>query len=75
MNNHRRFIKEAEHEFETDPNFLFSLKLSKLGALYLSAKPKNHSIGDQVICLTPQFFGHYGVVIGIDDRTYQVLFE
>jgi len=58
-----------------DPNYLFSHKLSKLGSVYLRKKPKNHQIGDVVICLRPEFFGHYGIIVGIDDNKYEVFFE
>jgi hypothetical protein len=38
-------------------------------------KPKNHQIGDLVICVSPQFFGHYGAIVGIDDNKYEVFFD
>lgn len=62
--------EEKKKEEFIDPNFLFSHRMSKLGSLYLSQKPKNHAIGDQVICIAPEFFGHFGVVIGINDTIY-----
>ena len=58
-----------------DPNFLFSHRLSQLGYPYLKKRPQNHEIGDLVICITPQFFGHYGAVVGIDDNKYEVFFD
>lgn len=66
--------REAKIE-HVDPNFLFSHRLSQLGYLYLKKKPKNHEIGDLVICISPQFFGHYGAVVGIDDNKYEVFFD
>ena len=69
-------IKNRQDKIELfDPNFLFSQKLSQLGYLYLKKKPKNHQIGDLVICVSPQFFGHYGAIVGIDDNKYEVFFD
>ena len=58
-----------------DANFLFSQRLSQLGSPYLSKKPLNHDIGDIIICISPQFFGHYGAIVGIDDNKYEVFFD
>lgn len=72
----KRVKKFVEAKIEVlDPNFLFSQRLSKLGTLYLKKRPANHQIGDIVICVSPQFFGHYGAVVGIDDNKYEVLFD
>ena len=49
--------------------------MSQLGYPYLKKKPLNHEIGDLVICITPQFFGHYGAIVGIDDNKYEVFFD
>lgn len=68
-------FKEKPIEVLLDPNFLFSHRLSQLGYPYLKKKPMNHEIGDLVICITPQFFGHYGAVVGIDDNKYEVFFD
>jgi hypothetical protein len=46
-----------------------------LGSPYLRNRPGTHQIGDIVICITPQFFGHYGAIVGIDDSKYEVLFD
>lgn len=67
--------KEDFNDISMDPNYLYTLKMSKIGSPYLAKMPKNHAIGDQVICLTPEFFGHSGVIVGINNRKYQVLFE
>lgn len=53
--NRKKKNKEARIEI-LDPNYLFSQRLSQLGNLYLKKKPKNHQIGDLVICISPQFF-------------------
>ncbi len=66
---------EKREEMLVDPNFLFSLKLARIGFLYLSARPEDHAIGDQIVCLHPEYFGHFGVVIGIDNDRYEVIFE
>lgn len=70
--------KRKQHDDKVellDPNFLFSQRLSQIGYLYLMKKPKNHQIGDLVICVSPQFFGHYGAIVGIDDNKYEVFFD
>ena len=67
--------KEAPKVEILDPNFLFSHRLSQFGYLYLKKKPKTHEIGDLVICVNPEFFGHYGAIIGIDDNKYEVYFD
>lgn len=46
-----------------------------MGFLYLSSRPEDHAIGDQIVCLHPEHFGHFGVVIGIDNDRYEVIFE
>ena len=68
-------FKQKTVQFLMDPNFLFSHRLSQLGYPYLKKRPQNHEIGDLVICITPQFFGHYGAVVGIDDNKYEVFFD
>ena len=69
-----KYQKEARVEV-LDPNYLFSQRLSSLGYLYLKKRPANHEIGDIVVCVTPQFFGHYGAIVGIDDTKYEVFFD
>ena len=67
--------KANNEELIVDPNFLFSLKLARMGFLYLSARPEDHAIGDQIVCLHPEHFGHFGVVIGVDNDRYEVIFD
>ena len=72
----KRQAKQAhEEELLVDPNFLFSIRLARMGYLFLSSRPEDHVIGDQIVCLHPEFFGHFGVVIGIDNDRYEVMFE
>jgi hypothetical protein len=68
-NSQKKRHREARIEI-IDPNFLFSQRLSQIGYLYLKKKPKIHQIGDLIVCVSPQFFGHYGSIIGIDDNKY-----
>ena len=71
----KKKYREAKVEY-FDPNFLFSHRLSQLGYIYLKKRPPfNHDIGDLVICLSPQFFGHYGAIVGIDDNKFEVFFD
>lgn len=58
-----------------DPNYLFSRRLSEYGYFGLPKKPKSHTIRDQVICLKPDLFGEFGVIVGVDDDKYEVLFQ
>lgn len=43
--------------------------------MYLSKAPKATTIRDQVICLQPEFFGEFGVVIGFDKNKFEVMFN
>ena len=52
-----------------------SRRLSFYGKMHLTKGPKISAIRDQVICLKPEFFGEYGVIIGIDGDKYEVLFK
>lgn len=45
--------KNTNEELFVDPNFLYSLKLARMGFLYLSSRPDDHAIGDQIVCLHP----------------------
>lgn len=49
--------------------------MSRRGFLYLARRPSDHTVGDQIICLHPEYFGHYGVIVGVDDARYEVIFE
>ena len=60
---------------EVDPNFLMSRRLAFCGKMHLTKGPKISTIRDQVICLKPEFFGEYGVIVGIDGDKYEVLFK
>ena len=64
----KKFVEERD--IEIDPNFIFSRRLSGYGLIHLSRMPKLHRIGDSVICLKRQYFGEYGVIIGIDNSKY-----
>lgn len=67
--------KNNNEEMLVDPNFLFSLKLARMGFLYLAARPNDHAIGDQIVCLHPEYFGHFGVITGVDNDRYEVIFD
>lgn len=60
---------------EVDPNYLMSRRLAFHGKMYLREAPTLTTIRDQVICLKPEFFGEYGVVVGVDGDKYEVLFK
>lgn len=60
---------------EVDPNFLMSRRLSFNGKMFLGKGPNISTIRDQVICVKPEFFGEYGVIIGVDGDKYEVLFK
>ena len=62
-----------------NPNYLFSKRLASLCSFNLSGvgrhKPKPHTIRDQVICLKPEFFGDFGIVVGVDNDQFEVIFS
>lgn len=60
---------------EIDPNYLFSRRLATFGKMHLQKIPRVTTIRDQVICLQPEFFGELGVVIGFDDKKFEVMFS
>lgn len=43
--------------------------------MHLAKPPKATAIRDQVICLQPEFFGEFGVIIGFDYNKYEVMFN
>ena len=75
MNEKKNKKYMESQEILVDPNFIFSRRLAELGSFGLSSKPKTHTIRDQVLCLKPELFGDYGVVIGVDNDKYEVLFQ
>lgn len=70
---------EEVNHITVNPNYLFSRRLSHLSLFHLchykGKEPKPHTIRDQVICLKPEFFGDFGIVVGVDDDKYEVLFQ
>lgn len=75
-NKQKKKVKYTESKIiEVDPNYLFSRRLANLGKMYLSKAPKATTIRDQVICLQPEFFGEFGVVIGFDKNKFEVMFN
>ena len=54
---------------------MYSLELANKGFLYLEKRPQDHTIGDQIICLHPDHFGYFGIIVGVDDDRYEVIFS
>lgn len=60
---------------EVDPNFLITGEHSEMGLLFFREEPFYHRVGEEVICVSDRQFGKRGVVVGIDDDTFEVVFE